>query len=394
MDLNFQNKKSMKNINKLSIFIKYFYFNFVSLIKILFFTFIQLVKSKNDKKYSDDVFTYITAADEQYSEPCIRLINNLINLDDTNEIVVIDLGLNENTLEKFKNIQRVNIEKFRFNNYPKFVSLKKLPDNKLGNYSWKAIAIEQIMQSRKTNIIWIDSACIFNKKLNKIKKFIHLNGVFFVKATGKIKDWTHSDTIKITSGQKFLNNNCVMSGIVGIKYENSFARNLILEWSRLSQNEDCIAPKGSSRLNHRQDQSILQILVYKYNFGMYVLSHKQFDIKINQVFDRVFIEDINTDHYFFNLRNKIFEFHPTFFTNSFERASWYIIFNPKIINNKNLKHTSNKYVIYIRLIKENNFIEINFCINGKSLYIEEVLHEDISFEYISKLYNKISIQND
>ena len=370
------------------------YFNLVSLIKILYFTFVQLFKSKFNKNYSDDLFTYITSADEQYSEPCIRLIENLINLDDLNEIVVIDLGLSEKTLEKIKNIPRVNIEKFRFNNYPKFVSLKKLPDNKLGNYSWKAIAIEQIMQNRKTNLIWIDSACIFNEKIKKIKKLILLNGVFFVKATGKIKDWTHPDTIEIMSAQKFLNNNCVMSGIIGIKYENSFARNLISEWSRLSLNENCIAPNGSSRLNHRQDQSILQILVYKYNFGMYVLSHKHFDIKINQVFDRVFIEDLNKNHYFFNLRNNIFEFHPTFFTNSFERARWYIIFNPKIINNKNLKYITNKYIIYIRLIKENNFIELNFCINNKSLYTEQVLIKDVSFEYISRLYNKISIQKD
>lgn len=394
MDLNYQSKKSMRNINKLSSLLDLVYFNTISLIKIVFYTFLLFVNSKEEYDSSDDVFTYITAADEQYFEPCFRLIKNLIKLDKLSEIVVIDLGLSKLTLNKFKNFSNVTIEKFNFNKYPKFVSLKELPDNKLGNYSWKAIAIEQILQSRKTNIIWMDSACIFNYKLNKIKKIILLNGVFFVRATGKIRDWTHSQTIKITEGQNLLNKNCVMSGIVGIKYKNLFARNLISEWSKLSLNEECIAPKGSNRLNHRQDQSILQILVYKFNFGKYVLSHEHFDIKINQVFDRVFIEDLNKNHYLFELRNKIFEFHPTFFTNSFERANWYIIFNQKIINKKNLNHTKNKYVMYIQLNKENKYIKINLCINNQDLHTEQALLDEISFDYLLALFSKFSIKKD
>ena len=38
---------------------------------------------------------------------------------------------------------------------------------------------------------------------------------------------------------------------------------IINEWAKFSKNKDVIAPKSSSRKNHRQDQSILNILVHQ-----------------------------------------------------------------------------------------------------------------------------------
>ena len=61
-----------------------------------------------------------------------------------------------------------------------------------------------------------------------------------------------------------------------------WVRNYINEYAKLSLIKDCIFPEGSSRSNHRQDQSILTILYYKYkdiyhfqesNYNNYISIH-------------------------------------------------------------------------------------------------------------------------
>ena len=51
------------------------------------------------------------------------------------------------------------------------------------------------------------------------------------------------------------------SGIVGMVIGDKKNEKIIEEWAKFSENKDVVAPKGSSRKNHRQDQSILNILV-------------------------------------------------------------------------------------------------------------------------------------
>ena len=42
---------------------------------------------------------------------------------------------------------------------------------------------------------------------------------------------------------------------------------LIVPWKACAMTKDCIAPSGSSRRNHRQDQAALSCLVHKGGFG-------------------------------------------------------------------------------------------------------------------------------
>jgi hypothetical protein len=40
-------------------------------------------------------------------------------------------------------------------------------------------------------------------------------------------------------------------------------RQLIMRWRELALVRECIAPEGSNRTNHRQDQSLLTVLAYQ-----------------------------------------------------------------------------------------------------------------------------------
>ena len=56
-------------------------------------------------------------------------------------------------------------------------------------------------------------------------------------------------------------------------YNSKNARNISELWNKFSQIQECISPVGSSRLNHRQDQAVLTLLLYKYVFKS---SYKKF----------------------------------------------------------------------------------------------------------------------
>lgn len=49
-------------------------------------------------------------------------------------------------------------------------------------------------------------------------------------------------------------------GVVGFCYSSKLARQILGKWKNLSLKKNYIAPQGSSRSNHRQDQSILSCL--------------------------------------------------------------------------------------------------------------------------------------
>ena len=66
-------------------------------------------------------------------------------------------------------------------------------------------------------------------------------------------------------GYKYLEYEPRAAGIIGINYNINWCRDLITEWKDLALIKECISPELSDRSNHRQDQSILSILYYKYN---------------------------------------------------------------------------------------------------------------------------------
>lgn len=252
------------------------------------------------------------------------------------------------------------------------MSVKELPDNKLGNYSWKAPIVYEVIQNYGENIIWLDTACLINKKIKLIKLLTIVNGCFFVKATGNINEWTHPQTLDLMDADHLKKHSCVMSGVIGINSKKEKIKILFKEWMNYSFDENCIAPIGSSRLNHRQDQSLLQVLVHKYNYGKYVLNHKFFGIKINQVFDRVYLQEIAKDSRYFGLRTKLYQSSPSIYTDSIEKAAVCYLIEPEQFSNKQFMKLKDKKIVI--LFKDKNQFE-----NFKR---QDFLFEDISYLFL------------
>jgi hypothetical protein len=127
------------------------------------------------------------------------------------------------------------------------------------------------------------------KSLTELRKIVELYGFYSPFSKGTVKDWTHPKTLEylnIDKGNTILKQRNLNGANVVANYNNTKAKKIIDEWRNCALNKQCIAPKGASRKNHRFDQAILSILVYKYSpkLGKKML-YRKFGFKTHQDID-------------------------------------------------------------------------------------------------------------
>jgi hypothetical protein len=206
----------------------------------------------------------ITGADEKYAENVIQFIMTVyINVPNAaQKLVVYDLGLSIITLkylrEKYSDLE---IMRFPYEEYPPFFNIKE----NAGQYGWKPAIMERVAERfPEETIIWMDSRNIVLDDLHDLTCFIEQNGIFTGISSGNVAKWTHPGTLEYMNCDPcLLDNICRNAACVGFDLRKQYVRELLHKWCELSKIEDCIAPVGSSRMNHRQDQAILTILFYE-----------------------------------------------------------------------------------------------------------------------------------
>jgi hypothetical protein len=56
-------------------------------------------------------------------------------------------------------------------------------------------------------------------------------------------------------------------------------QNIVLPWKACAEVKDCIAPRGSSRKNHRQDQAVLSFLVHRAKYPFAHDTHRELGVR-------------------------------------------------------------------------------------------------------------------
>lgn len=205
-------------------------------------------------------YMFITAADSSHIESAINCINSIKKRSNAEKIIFWDLGCTFEEIEKIKALN-VTYRVFPYNEYPDFYNIKI----DAGKYAWKSSIIKKSIDEFNLPCIWFDAGNIL-KSPNRIIKTLITNGFYSPYSAGRVKDWTyktvinHFKDVKNIHKKKNLNGACVCFNPM-----NNLAMRLLKDWEIMSSNINLISPKGSSRLNHRQDQSLLTLLAYKYD---------------------------------------------------------------------------------------------------------------------------------
>ncbi|OUW74347.1 MAG: hypothetical protein CBD76_00310 [Pelagibacteraceae bacterium TMED216] len=351
---------------------------------ILLFSFKYLFVSKSQN------LVIVSAADESHFSSVQNLFDSLQKFEKDSILVFYDIGLNHEQENDFKSkYPQIVYKKFKFTSYPDFVS-KIDRDGKVGSYAWKPQIIKECINDYNTSVLWLDAGCKISKKLRLIRIILNVKGLYIASSVGKIYEWTYSKSIEnFKFPQKYLNKKNFASGMVGINPERKYKKELLDEWAKLSLNKNIIAPENSSRKNHRQDQSILTMLIYKNGLdNLITKTFKIFGITIHNDPKKIYFWPINknleVEKFFVNWTSR----NLNHTSRTYKNAEYLICSNLEQINKIKKVIKKNQKLIYISNmsdLNENQLKKYNHLFS-KVLLIQsnEVIQPNIeNFDFIN-----------
>lgn len=203
----------------------------------------------------------VSGASNNHFKSLCNFTNSFIKSNRTHKLIIYDLGIEKSLWESFKKHFKEDIEYrvFDFSKYPSWYNI----NIDAGQYAWKSAIIKEVHNTHPNEIIvWMDSGNLIYS-LEPLYHFLSKNGIYSATSSGDISKWTHIDTINYFKC-KHLNHSNRNGACIGFNTKHEYARNLLNDFSKYCSIKECIAPRGSSRDNHRQDQAVFTILYYIY----------------------------------------------------------------------------------------------------------------------------------
>lgn len=210
------------------------------------------------------MLTIVTGASANHFKTLCQFLINIVRTESQKEtrVVVYDLGLSIEQSNWIKNTFGNDFvyEIFDYSKYPPHVNIKI----NAGEYAWKPIILHEVCTKYGGHVVWCDSGTYFNGRQTRLRQVIDVEGFYTPSSQGTIRQWTHPGTLRFLNWRGSLNLVNRTGGFVGVNCDCDWALKLVEDWKTLALIKDCIAPVGSHRGNHRQDQAVLTLLYYKY----------------------------------------------------------------------------------------------------------------------------------
>lgn len=228
----------------------------------------------------------VTGSDSSHFKSLYQLLESLSIHEKNTKIIIFDLGITSKESEIIKNnFPNFELRKFDYSKYPSYFNIKE----NAGEYAWKPVIINDILNEFKTSVCWLDGGNKVTEPLTSLRKIIEFYGFYSPFSKGIISDWTHLKTLEclnVSKDKNLLKQGNLNGACVSANYNDLEVRNVIQKWSDCAKSKYCIAPEGSSRENHRQDQAVLSTLVYKHvpKIGKKMM-YRKFGFKTHQDID-------------------------------------------------------------------------------------------------------------
>lgn len=205
-----------------------------------------------------DEFVVVTGASSSHFKSLCQFLSSLFQHEPHVKAIVFDLGLSGTERRDVRTaFPSADLRRFDYSRYPAFFDLKV----NHGAYAWKTVILCDVLNEFRGCVCWMDAGNIVTEPLTWIREFTMRTGLYSPNSSGCIADWTHPNTLEFLKVPASLLHKPNLNGAcVAAHYGNSRARALVDQWKQLALIEDCIAPAGSSRANHRFDQAVLSVI--------------------------------------------------------------------------------------------------------------------------------------
>ncbi len=215
----------------------------------------------------------VSGASNNHYKTLIQFINTFISFypnnkfSDTESIILIiyNLDIDEDKWialkEQFK-YSHIIYKVFDYSKYPSYLNI----NINAGEYAWKPVCIYDTCEEYKDQVIlWMDSGNKIIQHLDKLNNYILSSGIYTNYTSENIERLTHPKTLEYMKCD--LNLYCNQNrnaACMGYNYKLEWVKKFVKEFYNLALIKECIAPEGSHRFNHRQDQAVFTILFYQY----------------------------------------------------------------------------------------------------------------------------------
>lgn len=202
--------------------------------------------------------------------------------DPYSSLLYIDLGLSDyllhvleahfETLHQIQSKMKSNgclaYRKYNWDSFPDWMNLFK-NNVQRGGYTWKVIPLVDAFFEWKGLLAWLDAGNIIVDGITREVTLARKYGLFTPRSHGNIKRWTHTSTRSFMTQHKLIHRyedsdpNCEANTLF-FDYSHLFTRELMEKHKECGYTQKCISPIGSNMGNHRQDQTILSLLINDY----------------------------------------------------------------------------------------------------------------------------------
>jgi hypothetical protein len=206
---------------------------------------------------AEDRLTIVTGASENHAHALFHLLESLDRYEPGTRVVVYDLGLARKTAARLRGDGR-QLVRFRFDDYPPHVD----PAN-LRTYAWKPAIVREVLLEYGLPLLWLDAGDLVHGRLDRVRAEMARIGFYSPRSGGTIETWCHPSTISALGIEPDIltarNRNGALVGFA----DCPLGRALAIAWFEQSMRPEVICPRGSSRDNHRQDQTVLSVLLVR-----------------------------------------------------------------------------------------------------------------------------------
>lgn len=213
---------------------------------------------------SNQNLVFVTGCDFSHFQSMLQLLHSIKKSEPTSKVIAYDLGLSEIQLDELQLLGNtwpcIEIRKFQFEKFPPYFNM----EINGGQYAWKPIIIKEVSEQTNDFVLYCDAGNIVDKRLTWVRKIINHDGMYCPTSSGRVIDWTHNGMLDYYDfSSQFLCFKNLNAAVIGIDPNSTKVIKLLHDWEECALTRDCIAPLGSSRENHRMDQSALTLLSYK-----------------------------------------------------------------------------------------------------------------------------------
>ena len=218
-----------------------------------------------------DTLIVVTAASSNHFGALRQMLESLRRLDA--RVECYDIGLTPEEARALPRWDGVVYHTFDYDAYPSYMNVAV----NAGEYAWKPVIVADVVEraraeERPSDVLWADAGCYFHALQPIADRIAETAGLWVRTSAGTMREWTHPLMFEFLNADpdEYGDKPNADATLVGFAIGSAPApdreavyRDIVLPWKACAMAKDCIAPRGSSRKNHRQDQAVLSYLVHR-----------------------------------------------------------------------------------------------------------------------------------